>query len=1811
MIQSLAGVKRPLAKPEHETLNRSLENTLGKLIENLPEIDSDAAGVIKMSTQSLQIGTAMIRDLMGYIDLAGADIDCKDYSAELKKCMETWQDTKLSLDQSMEQAQTVLKGFPRCAAFNGDPVNMETGNFTYQYRDLSFRGTALLEFSRFYNALDKTKGNMGRGWRHSWESCLLISRDKVILVHEDGREESFDKLDENTYRSNQAGAPELKKIGDIYGYRGQDGLVCLYNGEGQMFRVMNDEKIGITIVYENKKMVKVQADTGETLVFAYNERELLAEVVDHTNRKIRFTYDKNKLTDVTDPLGNTIHYDYGKSGRIEQIMDKRGVAVLKNSYDEHRRITAQEFPDGGVIKFRYLDGKNRIFVTEQNGNEITYIRDDQFRNIRTDYEDGSELYSYDENNRCTSYTDKRRNTTTYSYDENGCLIAVTDALKNRRTASYDQNGRLMMQTEADGGNTYYRYDRRGRLAAITDTLGNTLRFIYDGRGQRPVRLCFPDGGEMRLAYDQKGNIASIISPEGDEEVYEYDSLGRVVQSSDGNGNKVKYRYDEMDRLMEVIRQDGKKRIYKYNEMGEAVQIVDFDGYSMQWEYNVLNKPKCYTDKEGRNTFMEYDLTWKLSRVVDPEGGVTEYTYDHLKRLTAIADSVGSRVCFTYDANGNQTSIRYPDESAVYFEYDALNRKVSETDERGGVTRTVYDSMGRITRVVDPEGGETSYEYDRAGNKILEKDASGAVTTYEYTSLGKPKTITYPSGRVEKYHYQPGGRLLKKEYGDGTWEEYDYDHAGNVLSIDRQDGTRTTYDYDCLNRVVQIKQNGEMEKRYTYDALGNVSVMEDAGGNQMHYRYSPEGNLTGVTDPEGNRVIYTYNGRNELMGILQLTAEDVIKYIQMTPARQEQIPDSELWEVIMLNKQNNPLHITLFERNCSGQIETVTDGLGQKESYRYDAMGRVISRTDREGGASTFCYYPGGELKEAAYPDGKRVLLSYDALNRLSRIRDWLGETVFDYDEAGRITKTVDYKGDTFRYGWNPDGSRNWMEYPDGAQVHYTYDDKARLTQIVCGDFRIYYNYDENSRIRECHRGNGVISQLRYNRAGQVKEILHTKGAELLEHLVYSFDNLGNPVRVKRESMDVNCSYTHEFAYDKNNRLTTILSSGRLLRQYQYDGYGNRISIAETAKNEQGNCSVTAYRYDPLNQLAGMGAEEYTHTLNGGRRYGSGRDGQTYCYEYDSLGHLKGICHKEECLQENEYNGLGHRVIAKDKTNSAYNTTISYNIDYTNEYARICAEKGRQERKYLWQGNDLCGMPGEESYVLTDALHTPICVTDREGIPHNAYCYNEFGVLEYKKEEIPLPFGFTGFPREHIENLYYAGAREYDSMAGNFLTRDLLYYIDFENPNTLNLYQYVQGNPLRYLDYSGHACIEERDYYANLQQNFLRNLSWRTESALGQKKREDFKITGVDLVEDNNIQTLKCGCDYNPMQIEGNIVSAGMNIAANVGIKITPMVFGLVSAFKQNPLQTLGQIGNEIKMVDKALKTALPIGVQLLIKNIPSIVDNEYAFMVYEAWRISTQMPNWLSHLVPEALSVVPEEVSEQNAVANVKVFEEQKELNGVVDEMYANGMTDEEKEVKEIKEKIFYTEGEYIENQAQWGGVKFGSKEEEISMSTSGCGVMAAYNARIALGEDVSSQTMVEMISEFEKEALGGGAYGVSPGAVYNYFGDRGYEVNITCSTDCDVINNLGEQNDTIIVTAYNNKNDIDQMVHNVSITKNAEGKYEVHNAYLWSKKEGKYVCDDNEGKGYDSVQEAIDGMGSGNAKALCVIGISNPETDE
>jgi RHS repeat-associated protein len=70
--------------------------------------------------------------------------------------------------------------------------------------------------------------------------------------------------------------------------------------------------------------------------------------------------------------------------------------------------------------------------------------------------------------------------------------------------------------------------------------------------------------------------------------------------------------------------------------------------------------------------------------------------------------------------------------------------------------------------------------------------------------------------------------------------------------------------------------------------------------------------------------------------------------------------------------------------------------------------------------------------------------------------------------------------------------------------------------------------------------------------------------------------------------------------------------------------------------------------------------------------------------------------------------------------------------------------------------------------------------------------------------------FTGKERDSESGLDMFGARYYASTMGRFMSPDWsrdpdpIPYADYENPQTLNLYQYVENNPLNATDPDGHA-----------------------------------------------------------------------------------------------------------------------------------------------------------------------------------------------------------------------------------------------------------------------------------------------------------------------------------------------------------------------------------------------------------------------
>ncbi|RKM56529.1 hypothetical protein D6853_07005 [Butyrivibrio sp. X503] len=184
-----------------------------------------------------------------------------------------------------------------------------------------------------------------------------------------------------------------------------------------------------------------------------------------------------------------------------------------------------------------------------------------------------------------------------------------------------------------------------------------------------------------------------------------------------------------------------------------------------------------------------------------------------------------------------------------------------------------------------------------------------------------------------------------------------------------------------------------------------------------------------------------------------------------------------------------------------------------------------------------------------------------------------------------------------------------------------------------------------------------------------------------------------------------------------------------------------------------------------------------------------------------------------------------------------------------------------------------------------------------------------------------------------------------------------------------------------------------------------------------------------------------------------------------------------------------------------------------------------------------------------------------------------------------------------------YTPGEYIENQWQWTDVSYGLNPpgDAGTMAYSGCELIAIVNAMHSLGYDMSVDEVAELIRQYEgRGATLGGIWGTSPTVIYENLCSQGYDIQLCQSTDYSEIKKIAESSDTLIVTVYNDKNDLTQMIHtvNIEIVTHTDGSYGyiVHNSGL-------------ENKEFSDIEDAIKHIGSdsGNSENIQVMGISNP----
>lgn len=175
----------------------------------------------------------------------------------------------------------------------------------------------------------------------------------------------------------------------------------------------------------------------------------------------------------------------------------------------------------------------------------------------------------------------------------------------------------------------------------------------------------------------------------------------------------------------------------------------------------------------------------------------------------------------------------------------------------------------------------------------------------------------------------------------------------------------------------------------------------------------------------------------------------------------------------------------------------------------------------------------------------------------------------------------------------------------------------------------------------------------------------------------------------------------------------------------------------------------------------------------------------------------------------------------------------------------------------------------------------------------------------------------------------------------------------------------------------------------------------------------------------------------------------------------------------------------------------------------------------------------------------------------------------------------------------------YIENQSEWGNIRFGVGRRQ-SMAYAGCEIIATFNAGKALGEPVSKKFMAELIDAYEaRGAALWGAFGTAPTMIAAYFRKTGFAVETADGADTEAVEEIARNHDAMIVTAYNDKNDITAQIHTVCITKNREGKFVLHNAYCRDEK-GRFC----ESRPYDTLQDAVAHLSRREPKLIYLIGV-------
>ncbi len=666
-------------------------------------------------------------------------------------------------------------------------------------------------------------------------------------------------------------------------------------------------------------------------------------------------------------------------------------------------------------------------------------------------------------------------------------------------------------------------------------------------------------------------------------------------------------------------------------------------------------------------------------------------------------------------------------------------------------RLISNNLNKNVVFVYPDDKTNIFEFDKITNtyksEIFFKDSLKILNNGKY-EISFYDDILFGSNQKliavfdSKDSYFPSE--IRDVYDNKIY--FNYFESGKISSIFYQSGRVVEFNYlgDLVKKIIVP---GGKEISYNYGARGNLISINLPSGKYIGYEYDECDNLTRIST-EKNEILISYDD-DYRVNTIQNNYSDLIYKIEYDTLKMKTtliLPDSSTRYFIYDEKERsieNGFDNKLFEKiiwNNNYLISSKIDGNGNKITYNYDSLNRIISIIEpdniqtnfiwendnltynyRNSLISKYKFDKYGKIKSVELPgfdtidfnrDNSGLLtdiqignsintkLLYDFLGNIKRISiNNIDHLLLNYNNDGLLTEITDvyknktnYLYDDFNYLTSikyPDKSEKGIYFSNNYQnviyakrnkesYSYYYDKINRLVKI--GDELNQFIYLKYNGLNEIEiSADSTLDLITFNNFDKIKQIkINNKFL-----INYNYDNISNLI-----SSNFN-GFTRLFKYNSLSLLTEIIYPDNSSKKFTY----NSLRKINQYTDEIGNSIL--YKYDEHGNLS----NKIFSNINIKIDYGNNNlpksvyynDKKEYDYLYDEYGYLTHYSVLNDSIINFEYNllGLKIRTIINNQLNAEYHYKYNNLLDsvsyFSGDFLRIEYNDSQIIRKWNKSG----------------------------------------------------------------------------------------------------------------------------------------------------------------------------------------------------------------------------------------------------------------------------------------------------------------------------------------------------------------------------------------------------------------------------------------------------------------------------------------------------------------------------------------------